>query len=162
MAATVARTVGSLRLAANSLRTSFLRSSTCLTASVARVAVAPCRAISHSQSAKLGSRGIHSASNQGRPSTRLRAFEVSGPGAVNSATATAMREKIALALEADNVTVVDVNGDGQHVSIEVVSKLFEGKRSLDRQRMVYRAIWEELQGAVHAVDSLVTKTPSEV
>ncbi|CAI5979167.1 unnamed protein product [Closterium sp. NIES-65] len=69
---------------------------------------------------------------------------------------------IALALEADNVTVVDVNGDGQHVSIEVVSKLFEGKRSLDRQRMVYRAIWEELQGAVHAVDSLVTKTPSEV
>ena len=47
-------------------------------------------------------------------------------------------------------------------SIEVVSPLFEGKRSLDRQRMVYKAIWEELQSAVHAVDSMVTKAPSEL
>jgi acid stress-induced BolA-like protein IbaG/YrbA len=33
--------------------------------------------------------------------------------------------------------------------------------ALHRQRMVYKAIWEELQNAVHAVDAMTTKTPSE-
>lgn len=46
-------------------------------------------------------------------------------------------------------------------SIRVVAEVFEGKRSVERQRMVYKAIWEELQGAVHAVDSLVTLAPNE-
>jgi stress-induced morphogen len=46
-------------------------------------------------------------------------------------------------------------------SIDVVSPLFEGKSSMNRQRMVYKAIWQELQGAVHAVDAMTTKTPSE-
>jgi hypothetical protein len=27
--------------------------------------------------------------------------------------------------------------------------------------MVYKAIWMELQGAVHAVDAMTTKTPQE-
>ena len=31
-----------------------------------------------------------------------------------------------------------------------------------RQRMVYKAIWLELQDTVHAVDAMVTKTPAEV
>lgn len=30
-----------------------------------------------------------------------------------------------------------------------------------RQRMVYKAIWLELQDTVHAVDSMQTKTPEE-
>lgn len=42
-----------------------------------------------------------------------------------------------------------------------MAEVFEGKRSVERQRMVYKAIWEELQGAVHAVDSLVTLAPNE-
>jgi stress-induced morphogen len=43
----------------------------------------------------------------------------------------------------------------------VVSTLFEGKSAVDRQRMVYKAIWMELQEAVHAVDAMTTKTPAE-
>ena len=47
-------------------------------------------------------------------------------------------------------------------SIDVVSEAFEGKSAVDRQRMVYKAIWMELQEAVHAVDAMTTKTPAEV
>lgn len=51
--------------------------------------------------------------------------------------------------------------NGSHISIEVVSDAFEGKRPVQRQQLVYKAIWEELQGPVHAVDAMVCKTPSE-
>ena len=51
--------------------------------------------------------------------------------------------------------------NGSHISIEVVSPKFEGKRAVQRQQMVYKAIWEELQGPVHAVDAMVCKTPDE-
>ena len=78
-----------------------------------------------------------------------------------------MRVKIATALgvgegdEAGRVVVSDASGDGSHVSIDVVSSAFEGKTSVQRQRLVYKAIWEELQEAVHAVDAMTCKTPSE-
>lgn len=52
--------------------------------------------------------------------------------------------------------------NGSHISIEVVSAKFEGKRPMQRQQLVYKAIWAELQGPVHAVDSMVCKTPDEV
>ncbi|KAJ4824869.1 hypothetical protein Tsubulata_047542 [Turnera subulata] len=46
-------------------------------------------------------------------------------------------------------------------SIDVISSASEGKSVVDRQRMVYKAIWEELQNIVHAVDQMVTRTPAE-
>jgi BolA-like protein 1 len=52
--------------------------------------------------------------------------------------------------------------NGSHISIEVVSDKFTGKRAMQRQQLVYKAIWEELQGPVHAVDSMVCKTTDEV
>mmetsp|Transcript_16223 Transcript_16223/g.28870 ORF Transcript_16223/g.28870 Transcript_16223/m.28870 type:complete len:156 (-) Transcript_16223:191-658(-) len=110
--------------------------------------------------------------------TAPRAIPVSGPGqqpsndqggdsggADGQMTAelmSTMQGKIGEALETENVSIVDVYGDGRHVSIDVVSELFEGKSSMQRQRMVYKAIWFELQDAVHAVDSMTTKTPTEV
>jgi stress-induced morphogen len=71
--------------------------------------------------------------------------------------------KIQMALETDNVKVVGAYDDpnGSHISVEVVSKKFEGKRAVQRQQLVYKAIWEELQGPVHAVDNMVCKTPEE-
>ena len=45
--------------------------------------------------------------------------------------------------------------------LQAVSSAFEGKTAVARQRAVYAAIWEELQGPVHAVDSMVCKTPAE-
>ncbi|CAL5047736.1 unnamed protein product [Urochloa decumbens] len=85
-----------------------------------------------------------------------------GPaGPAESPATKALEAKIKEQLEADAVTVVDTSGDGRHVCIDVVSKAFEGKSAVNRQRMVYKAIWEELQSTVHAVDQMTTKTPDE-
>ncbi|XP_037466473.1 protein BOLA4, chloroplastic/mitochondrial [Triticum dicoccoides] len=85
-----------------------------------------------------------------------------GPAGPTGSTITqSMETKIKEQLEADTVTVVDASGDGRHVCIDVVSKAFEGKSAVNRQRMVYKVIWEELQSAVHAVDQMTTKTPGE-
>jgi stress-induced morphogen len=72
-------------------------------------------------------------------------------------------QKIKDALEATDVKVTGAYGDpnGSHISIEVVSSKFQGKRAVQRQQLVYKAIWEELQGPVHAVDAMVCKTPEE-
>jgi acid stress-induced BolA-like protein IbaG/YrbA len=70
--------------------------------------------------------------------------------------------QIQTSLEATFVDVVDMSGDGRHVTIKVVSKAFEGKNPINRQRMVYKAIWEEMQtDKVHAVQGIVTQTPEE-
>ncbi|DBA74704.1 TPA: hypothetical protein ACH3X2_009366 [Trebouxia sp. C0005] len=82
-------------------------------------------------------------------------------GQISSELMQQMKESIANNLEADKVEVTDVYGDGRHVNIEVVSKLFDGQSSMKRQRLVYKAIWQELQNTVHAVDSMKTSTPAE-
>lgn len=74
------------------------------------------------------------------------------------------QKKIQEALDAKDVKVTGAYDDpnGSHISIEVVSSKFEGKRAVQRQQLVYKAIWEELAGPVHAVDSMICKTPEEV
>jgi len=96
-------------------------------------------------------------------SRRTRGFAAwaSAPGPAESPSTKALEAKIKEQLEADAVRVVDNSGDGRHVCIDVVSKAFEGKSAVNRQRMVYKAIWEELQSTVHAVDEMTTKTPDE-
>ena len=57
---------------------------------------------------------------------------------------------------------VEVSGGGGHWNIVVVSTAFAGKSLLESQRLVLGAIKHLINGAnppVHAVDSLVTKTP---
>lgn len=75
------------------------------------------------------------------------------------------RTKISTALNTPNVIVRGAFDDpnGSHVAIEVISLMFEGKRPVQRQQMVYKALWEELLqgGPVHAVDSMICKTPNE-
>lgn len=51
-------------------------------------------------------------------------------------------------------------GDG-HYEIEVISEAFEGKRLIEKQRMVYKAIAHLMNGEaapVHAVDRMVCRT----
>jgi acid stress-induced BolA-like protein IbaG/YrbA len=58
--------------------------------------------------------------------------------------------------------VVEVGGGGGHFNIVVVSPVFAGKSMLESQRLVLGSIKHLINGAsppVHAVDSLVTKTP---
>ena len=93
---------------------------------------------------------------------RGRTFATGGEGNdITSALMEQMREKISQGLEARSVDVNDLSGNGRHVSIKVVSQAFEGKSSVNRQRMVYKCIWLELQDQVHAVNEMVTMTPEE-
>jgi acid stress-induced BolA-like protein IbaG/YrbA len=57
---------------------------------------------------------------------------------------------------------VEVSGGGGHYRIAVISTVFAGKSLLESQRLVLGAIKHLLDGErapVHAVDSLITKTP---
>ena len=65
-------------------------------------------------------------------------------------------------LEAIPGAEVDVFGSGGHFEIQVVSPVFEGKRILEQQRLVYSAITHLMAGdaaPVHAVDRMVCKVP---
>jgi acid stress-induced BolA-like protein IbaG/YrbA len=76
-------------------------------------------------------------------------------GAVDEAIRSSIKAKLPDA-------VVAVAGGGGHYTIEVVSTAFAGKTMLEQQRLVLGAIKHLINGAappVHAVDSLVTKTP---
>jgi stress-induced morphogen len=58
-----------------------------------------------------------------------------------------------------------VAGANGHFQIEVVSPVFAGKSSLERQRLVYGAIAHLMKGdsaPVHAVDTLKTRAPEGV
>ena len=56
---------------------------------------------------------------------------------------------------------VEVSGGGGHFTIEVTSAEFNGKTIIQKQRMVYKAIWDLMQGdnaPVHAVDQMTCHT----
>lgn len=58
---------------------------------------------------------------------------------------------------------VESSGSGGHYSIAVVSTVFAGKSLLEQQRLVLGSIKHLLDGnapPIHAVDNLITKTPS--
>jgi len=47
-----------------------------------------------------------------------------------------------------------------HFKVEIVAAAFQGKSRVDRQRLVYGALAEELAGPVHALE-VKTLTPAE-
>jgi len=59
---------------------------------------------------------------------------------------------------------VSVSGGGGHFEIEVISEMFEGKRLVQKQRLVYSAIAHLMAGnnaPVHAIDRMICKLPAE-
>ena len=74
-----------------------------------------------------------------------------------------IEEQICKAVEASITNAkVEVSGNGGHFNIKVESVMFKGKKTLEKQRMVYSAIKELMAGSnapVHAVDSLETLIP---
>jgi stress-induced morphogen len=70
--------------------------------------------------------------------------------------------KDAIVAHIDNVAAVKVTSTAAgHFDIAVTSPAFEGKRTLERHRLVLNAIKELMAGEaapVHAVDSIRTKT----
>jgi stress-induced morphogen len=87
-----------------------------------------------------------------RPGQLLVARSSSTDNNISSALMESMRGKIQAALSAEMVQVEDMQGDGRHVEIVVVSKEFEGKSAVNRQRMVYkvRAGWVDGDGREEA------------
>jgi BolA protein len=86
-------------------------------------------------------------------------------------TADAIREKLTAGL-APSCLVIDDDSDRHaghsgarpggesHFNVTIESAAFAGLRPLDRQRLVYRLLAEELAGPVHAL-SLTLRAPAE-
>ena len=55
---------------------------------------------------------------------------------------------------------IEVQGDGRHFEARIVSLLFQGKNTLARHRLVYAALGDKMDEAIHAL-SLTTLTPDE-
>jgi BolA protein len=82
-----------------------------------------------------------------------------------------IRSKLAAGLAPLQLDIVDEShlhaghsgapeGGESHFRVAVVSAAFEGVSRVQRQRMVYELLAEELRGPVHAL-SLTTSTPDE-
>lgn len=73
-------------------------------------------------------------------------------------------EKIKAIVEAaitgSNVEVRDMTGTNDHFEVIVVADLFEGKRLVERHRMVYSAIGSAVGNEIHAL-AIKAFTPSE-
>jgi BolA protein len=87
------------------------------------------------------------------------------------AVADRIREKLSAGLQPTRLEIVDDSqkhaghagarpGGESHFTVEVVSAAFEGMGRVERQRLVYRLLQEELAGPVHAL-ALRTIAPSE-
>ncbi|MBP2230243.1 BolA family protein [Azospirillum agricola] len=86
--------------------------------------------------------------------------------------ATRIREKLAAGLAPDTLEVIDeshrhaghagADAKGEtHFHVTVVSSAFVGRSRVERQRMVYALLADELAERVHAL-ALTTRTPAEV
>lgn len=86
-------------------------------------------------------------------------------------TSEVIRNKLTAALSPGRLSVVDESHhhvghaghrpEGEtHFRVEIVSTAFEGKSRVERQRMVYAALAEELSAGLHAL-ALKTITPDE-
>ena len=82
-----------------------------------------------------------------------------------------IREKLTDGLHPARLEIVDESdkhaghsgwrpGGETHFRVEIVAQAFDGKSRIDRQRMVYRLLADELEDRVHAL-SLATSTPAE-
>ena len=82
--------------------------------------------------------------------------------------------KLTVALEPTQLNVIDQSaehaghmghpghGTGEtHFHVDVVSRAFVGRSRVERNRMIYALLEEELAGGVHAL-SMTTLTPDEV
>ncbi len=82
---------------------------------------------------------------------------------MNSWNPPSVEEQIKNAVEAAVPgSQVEVEGNGGHFSLTVTAAVFEGKKTLEKQRMVYAALKDLMAGndaPVHAIDHLRTLVP---
>ena len=68
--------------------------------------------------------------------------------------------RIVAAIPDAKVELKDLTGTADHWEATVVSAAFAGKSPLERHRMVFAALVEEMKGPIHAL-SLKTLTPDQ-
>ncbi len=82
-----------------------------------------------------------------------------------------IRERLTAALNPEQLEIADEShrhaghpgsrpGGETHFRVEIVATAFEGKSRLERQRLVYAALKDEMSQQIHAL-SLVTRAPGE-
>jgi stress-induced morphogen len=71
-----------------------------------------------------------------------------------------IESKIRAALPDARIELRDLTGTADHWEATIVSQAFAGKSSLERHRMVFAALAEEMKGPIHAL-SLKTFTPDQ-
>ena len=90
---------------------------------------------------------------------------------ITETVAAAITRKLEHALAPEHLTVVDeshrheghdgARASGEtHFRVEIVSAGFDGLSRLERQRLVYQILSQELAGPVHAL-SMTARTPAE-
>jgi stress-induced morphogen len=72
----------------------------------------------------------------------------------------AIKAKIRAALPDAEVELRDLTGTKDHWEAKVVSGAFAGKTLIQRHRLVYDALAEEMKGPIHAL-TLKTYTPDQ-
>ncbi|MBK8975841.1 MAG: BolA/IbaG family iron-sulfur metabolism protein [Planctomycetes bacterium] len=72
-----------------------------------------------------------------------------------------VRALVERAIPGARVEVTDLTGTSDHFHILAVSDAFEGRSTMERHRMIHRALGEHLTRAIHAVD-IKTRTPAEL
>ncbi|HET6612264.1 MAG TPA: BolA family transcriptional regulator [Kofleriaceae bacterium] len=68
-------------------------------------------------------------------------------------------DKIRAALPDAEVTLRDLTGTADHWEATIISAAFTGKSLMERHRLVYAALAEEMKGPIHAL-TLKTLTPN--
>lgn len=63
-------------------------------------------------------------------------------------------------VEDDSASHAGHGASGAHVNVVVVAEAFAGKSPIQRHRMIYAALAEEMTGPIHAL-AIVAKTPAE-
>ena len=86
-------------------------------------------------------------------------------------TARTLRDKLTAALAPERLEIIDEShlhaghagareGGQSHYRVEIVAAAFDGLSRVERQRLVYDVLADELRGGVHAL-ALSTRTPEE-
>ena len=73
----------------------------------------------------------------------------------------AISAKIRATIPDADVTLEDLTGTADHWSAVVVSAAFVGKSLMQRHRMIYAALADEMKGPIHAL-ALTALTPDQV
>jgi stress-induced morphogen len=73
-------------------------------------------------------------------------------------TASEIERMIKAAIPDAQIQITDLAGDGDHYAAVVISSAFAGKSKLQQHQLVYKALGDNMGGALHALQ-LQTSAP---